>query len=170
MHLYLRFCAGLDRLATAFCVLACLALTASVLAIVVMRYGFGIGFIELQDFASYAFAVLLIFSVPVCMRRGGHVRVEVLSENLSPAYARIADAVAVFLFLVPVFGLIIWADWADLAYSWSIREASVETGGLPGLFIVKTALPLGAAMMILQGIAMVLEPRADHTADGEPSL
>jgi len=170
LHLYLGFCAGLDRLATALCVLACLALTVSVLTIVVMRYGFGVGFIELQDFAAYTFAVLLIFSVPVCLRRGGHVRVEVLSENLSPAYARIADAVAVLLFLIPVFGLIIWADWADLAYSWSIREASIETGGLPGLFVVKTALPLGAAMMILQGIAMVLEPRPDRSAEDEPTL
>ncbi|MFP3442117.1 hypothetical protein R0K18_30720, partial [Pantoea sp. SIMBA_133] len=87
---------------------------------------------------------------------------------LPPVYTRIADTVAVFLFLVPVFGLIIWADWADLAYSWSIREASVETGGLPGLFLVKTALPLGAAMMILQGIAMVLQPGADRPAEDEP--
>ncbi|MDN2567809.1 TRAP transporter small permease subunit [Aquibium sp. A9E412] len=157
---FLAVCDALDRLTTAVCMLAGLLLTAAVLVIVVLRYGFGVGFIELQDGATYAFAVLLIFSLPVCLRRGGHVRVEVLSERLGPGYTRRADAVALVVFLIPVFGLLIWAGWPDLVYSWSIREASMETGGLAGLYLVKTALPVGAALMILQGIAMALEPGA----------
>lgn len=166
---YLRLAAGLDRLARAVCATAAALLVACVLAIVVLRYGFGVGFIQLQDAASYAFAVFLILSLPVCMAQGGHVRVEVLSERLSPRYLRAADAVALVLFLVPVFGLILWAYWPELRYSWKIREASVETGGLPGLFLVKTMLPVAAALMLVQGLAVLLRPdRAATGGDDSP--
>jgi TRAP-type mannitol/chloroaromatic compound transport system permease small subunit len=155
---FLGLCGWIDRLTMALCVIAAAVLTAAVLVIVVLRYGFGVGFIQLQDTAGHAFAVLLILSIPACLARGGHVRVEVISERLPPAYLRAADALALAAFLVPVFGLLIWAWWPDLVYSWSIREASVETGGLGGLWLVKAALPLAAGLTILQGLAAVLRP------------
>lgn len=158
MRVFLALCEWLDRVATAVAVIACICVAVLVLAIVVMRYCFGVGYIEMQDLANYAFAVLLIFSLPVCLRRGGHVRVEVFSERFPPSYQRRADALALVVFLIPVYSIAVWAWWPELAYSWSILEGSVETGGLGGLFVVRTALPAGAVLMILQGIAMVLDP------------
>ncbi|HDR29939.1 TRAP transporter small permease subunit, partial [Rhodovulum sp.] len=102
---YLAFCRLLDRATLALCISAGLLLTGAVLAIVVLRYGFGMGFIQLQDAAGYAFAVLVAFSLPVTLARNGHVRVEAISERLPTAYLRAADAVALVLFLIPVFGL-----------------------------------------------------------------
>lgn len=150
----------LDRFARAVCALAGVVLVAAVLTIVVLRYGFATGFIRLQDLAGYAFAVFLIFAIPVCLARDGHVRVEIVSERMPASYAVWADRSALLLFLIPVFGLIIWAYWSELAYSWSILEGSLETGGLEGLFVVKTALPVAAALTIVQGIAATLRPRA----------
>ncbi len=156
---YLWFCGVLDRITALICGLACGVLTLSVLAIVVARFGFHAGRIELQNLAGYAFAVMLILAVPYTLARDGHVRVEVLSERLSPAYLRRADVVALLLFLIPVFGLMGWAFLPDLSYSWSIREGAVETGGLGGVYLVKTMLPVAAVLTILQGVAAVLRPR-----------
>ncbi|EKE43362.1 TRAP transporter, DctQ-like membrane protein [Oceaniovalibus guishaninsula JLT2003] len=150
---YLKVCGWLDMAARILCGVAAVGLTGLVLGIVVLRYAFGAGFVELQDAATYAFAVLVAFSIPVCLAQNGHVRVEVLSERLSPLYRRTADRVALAAFLIPVFGLVVWAYWPELRYSWAIREASVETGGLGGLFVVKTALPVAALLTIVQGIA-----------------
>ncbi|TNF21398.1 MAG: TRAP transporter small permease subunit [Rhodobacteraceae bacterium] len=164
-QIFFTFSALLDRIALWLCLGAASVLTLMVLVIVVLRYGFGQGHLQLQDVASYAFAVLVIFSIPVCLTREGHVRVEVFSEQMPPAYRYWADVVALVFFLVPVFGLILWAWWPQMLYSWSIREASLETGGLGGLFLVKTALPLGAAMTIVQGLALVLRKGGrDHGA------
>ncbi len=163
---FLAFSDALDRVTRVFCVAACLLLVATVLAVVVLRYGFGMGFIWLQDLAGYAFAVFLALSVPVCLAQGGHVRVEVVSERMPPGYLFWADLAALLFFLIPVFGLAAWAYWPDLRYSWAIREVSVETGGLPGLFIVKTALPVFAILMIVQGIASVLRGSGEQ---GKPS-
>lgn len=155
---FLRLSAMLDSFARALCMAAGLVLAGSILVIVVLRYGFGVGHIQLQDIAVYAFAVFVIFAVPVGMARDAHVRVEVFSERMPPGYRRAADAVALVLFLIPVFGLTIWAYWPEITYSWAIREASRETGGLRGLFVVKTALPLAAGLTIVQGVAALLRP------------
>lgn len=161
---FLAFAGLVHHVTLALCMVAASVLTLTVLAIVVLRYGFGVGYIALQDLASYAFAVFLALAVPACLAQGGHVRVEVLSERMPPAYLRRADLVALVLFLIPVFGFAFWVYLPELRYSWAIREASLETGGLRGLFLVKTALPLSAALMILQGVAGVLRPPAEESA------
>ena len=154
----LEFCRWCDRLTALLCGVAFAALMASVLAIVLLRFGFDTGFIKLQNFSGYSFAVLMILSLPYCLARGGHVRVEVISERMPPSYLRGADVVALLLSLIPVFGLMVWAFLPDLRYSWSIREGAVETGGLGGVFLVKSVLGLAGVLMILQGIAAVLTP------------
>ncbi|MGO4908827.1 TRAP transporter small permease subunit [Pseudorhodobacter sp. W20_MBD10_FR17] len=162
--IFLSFSCAVDRIALWLCLGATAILTVMVLVIVILRYGFGQGHLQLQDMANYAFAILVIFSVPVCLSREGHVRVEVFSERMPPAYRFWADVVALILFLIPVFGLIIWAWAPQLGYSWSIQEASLETGGLGGLFVIKSTLPLAAGMTIVQGIAVILRKGVDHGA------
>ncbi|KPQ07401.1 MAG: TRAP-type mannitol/chloroaromatic compound transport system, small permease component [Rhodobacteraceae bacterium HLUCCA12] len=162
---FLRVSRALDRATLVICATSGFVLVAMVLVNVVLRYGFGTGSIKLQDLASYAFAVFLITSLPVCLARGGHVRVEVLSERLSPVYLRVADAVALVVFLIPMFALIIWAGWADLVYSWRVSEGSSTPGGLGGQYLVKSILPLAAGLMIVQGVAAVIapQPRVEST-------
>ena len=158
MTAYLVLCRVLDRVTLALCAAAGWVMLAMVLVNVVLRYGFGTGSIKLQDLAAYGFAVFLILSVPLALARGAHVRVEMVSEHLSPAYLRAADAVAWVLVLAPLFGLIVWAGWNDLAYAWKIGEGSVTPGGLGQLYLVKTALPVAAVLMILQGLAVLVKP------------
>ena len=153
---YLALARGLDRLTLWLAIAAGGTLVLMVLLNVVLRYGFGTGSIKMQDLAAYAFSVLLILAVPLCHARAGHVRVEVLSERLSPRYMWLADWAAWALFLVPVFGLIVWAGWSEIVFSWQIGEGSTTPGGLGGMYLVKTALPLAAVLMIIQGLAAVL--------------
>jgi TRAP-type mannitol/chloroaromatic compound transport system, small permease component len=157
IQLFLRLARFLDRATLWLAGAAGGVLVTMVLVNVVLRYGFGTGSIKMQDLASYAFAVFLILAVPLCHARGGHVRVEVLSERLPAAYLGRADALAWALFLTPVFGLIVWAGWGDIAFSWSIGEGSTTPGGLGGLYLVKSALPVAAMLMIVQGLAALLQ-------------
>lgn len=155
-----------DYFARAVCMVAAMVLVASVLTIVVLRYGFGVGFIQLQNLAGYTFAIFMIFSLPVCLARDGHVRVEVLSERLSPRYRIWAEGLALILLLIPLFALTIIAYWPNITYSWLIRERALETGGLPGMFLVRTALPVASFLMIIQGIAAFLRK---YEAERNPS-
>ncbi|MEM8553290.1 MAG: TRAP transporter small permease subunit [Pseudomonadota bacterium] len=123
------------------------------LTVVILRYVFGMGFIELQDAVLYSFAALVVLSLPVAQADDTHVRVDVFRARQSAFWQGRFDDVAMLALLLPFFGLTIWWVWPDVAYSWSIFEGSVETGGLPGLFLVKSCLPLACVLMILQGIA-----------------
>ncbi len=125
----------------------------------ILRYVFGVGFIELQDAVAYAFAALVVLSVPGAQASDTHVRVDVLRGGQVPWLRDLTDRAGIIGLLLPVYGLTIWYVWPDIAYSWSIREGSVETGGLPGLFVVKSALPLACALMILQGLARLAQGR-----------
>ena len=157
---FLTLARWLDRLTLWLASAAGGILVIMVLVNVVLRYGFGTGSIKMQDLAAYAFAVLLILAVPLCHARGGHVRVEVLSERLPARYLRSADALAWLFFLAPIFALIVWAGWGDILFSWQILEGSTTPGGLGGMYLVKSALPLAAVLMIIQGLAQVLSPAA----------
>lgn len=134
--------------------------------IVLLRYVFGIGFLELQDIVSYSFAALVVLGLPVTLRLDKHVRVDVFREIQSPRTTRLFDAIGICALLIPVFGMTLYFVMPDILYAWSIREGSVETGGLPGYFVIKTALPLSCAMMMLQGIAMMLGAKQPGAPDG----
>lgn len=122
------------------------------LTMVLMRYLLGVGFVELQDAVSYSFAALVALSVAVTFHADRHVRVDVFRQNWSSRFNRRVDWAGDFLFALPVFGLMVWAAYPLVKSSWVILEGSRETGGLPGLFVVKTCLVILPVLIL----AMVL--------------
>mgnify|MGYP000533249027 CR=1 FL=1 len=146
----------LHRLTGVLCVFLLAGLAASEIAIVLLRYIYGIGFLQLQDFASYCFAALVILGIPYALGRDAHVRVDVFREKQTPATRRSVDFAGVVLLLIPVFSLLLYHVWPDIRYAWEIKEGSKETGGLPGLYLVKTCLPVTAVLMLLQGATILL--------------
>ncbi|WP_161470967.1 TRAP transporter small permease subunit [Tropicimonas marinistellae] len=132
------------------------------LAVVILRYVFGVGFIELQDAVAYSFATLVVLGLPLAQALDVHVRVDIFRALQSHKAQLWTDRVGIVALLMPLFGLTIWWVWPDVAYSWSIREASTETGGLPGLYLIKSMLPLACALMILQGVSSLAKDHEDR--------
>ena len=46
-----------------------------------------------------------------------------------------------------------WLSLDYVAMSWRVGERSASSGGLAGLYLAKTLLPVGAFLLALQGIA-----------------
>lgn len=147
-----RVCATLHRLTLGICLSLLVLLLFSQVAIVALRYCFGVGFLELQDFSAYVFASLVTLSIPVALVADRHVRVDVLRERQSPGLQVVMDNAGIILLLLPVFILSIYLVYPDIAYAWQIREGSRETGGLGGVYLIKTLFPVSCVLMILQGI------------------
>ncbi|WP_269582475.1 TRAP transporter small permease subunit [Roseibium sp. Sym1] len=119
------------------------------LAMVLMRYLLGIGFLEIQDAVNYAFAALVALSVAVAFDADKHVRVDVFRQNWGERTNRRIDRAGDLLLALPVFALMMWTAYPLVRSSWSILEGSPETGGLPGLFLVKTCLLVLPALVVL---------------------
>ena len=80
-----RLAAALHRLCAAVCAALVALLLGAELAIVLLRYCLGTGFLELQDFAAYLFACLVSLGLPVALVADRHVRVDVLRERQGAA-------------------------------------------------------------------------------------
>jgi TRAP-type mannitol/chloroaromatic compound transport system permease small subunit len=105
----------------------------------------------------YSFSGLVLMSVLYTFGRNEHVRVDVFREGQSVKIQQWVDIVSIVLFLIPFFALILYWVWPDIQYAWSIKEGSQETGGLGGLYLVKSILPMVSALMIVQGLIVILK-------------
>lgn len=143
----------LYRLTLAACVAFLGVIVAGQVAIVLMRYVMGIGFLQLQDLVNYAFACLVVLSVALAMRAGRHVRVDVLREHQSAFARRLTDRIGHIAFTLPVFGLIAYDGWPLISASWRIGEGAMETGGLPGLYLVKSTVLVMCGLVIVFAVA-----------------
>lgn len=159
---FLRFAATLDRLTYAVCMVLLVTIFATQTFIVTLRYLFAIGFVELQNLVTYGFAAFCVLVVPLALRSNDHVRVDIFQSKLDPKSARAADIIAIIVFLAPVFILTLWYAMPLVLYSWSIFEGSRDVGGLPGYFVVLTALPTMCILMIVQGFAIILDKNLIH--------
>ena len=58
--------------------------------------------------------------------------------------------------LLPFCVFIVAMSWDYVATSWALREGSRDPGGLPGWFLLKALIPLSAALLFVQGLALTV--------------
>ena len=125
-------------------------------AVVLARYVFGAGSIALQESVMYMHGIVFMLGIAFTLKEQGHVRVDVLHEKFSSRTRTLIDIAGTVLFLLPVSIFILLTSLDYVSFSWSLRESSAQPGGLPGVFLVKTLIPVMAALLALQGIAEIL--------------
>jgi TRAP-type mannitol/chloroaromatic compound transport system permease small subunit len=125
-------------------------------ALVVARYGFGLGSIRLTETVTYAHATLFMAAAAWTLQAGGHVRVDVFYAEAAPRTRALIDLAGALLLLLPFMLLLLWLSVPFAAHSWAVLERSQETSGLPFVYLLKTLIPLFAALMALQGVAQAI--------------
>ncbi len=123
---------------------------------VVMRYGFDFGRIALQEASTYLHSFILMLCMSYTLHRNGHVRVDIFYNKMSRRKRAAVDLAGAVLFLVPVSLTVLVSSWGYVAQSWLSLEGSHEAGGLPLVFLLKTLIPLMAALLLVQGVADII--------------
>ncbi|XSG84161.1 MAG: TRAP transporter small permease subunit [Methylohalobius sp. ZOD2] len=121
--------------------------------VVILRYGFDLGWIALQESVVYMHAVLFLLGAGYTLKHDAHVRVDILYQRMGAKGRAWIDFLGAWLLLVPVCVFIFWSAWDYVAASWAIREASREAGGLPAVFLLKSVILGFSATFLLQGAA-----------------
>jgi TRAP-type mannitol/chloroaromatic compound transport system permease small subunit len=134
-----------------------LAMMALTCVVVVMRYFLGSGSIALQESVTYLHALVFLLGAAYTLKRGGHVRVDILYQKFTPRGQALVDALGAVLFLIPVSLLILIFSWDYVANSWAVLEVSKETQGLPWVYLLKTLLLVMPVTMLLQGVAEIIK-------------
>lgn len=125
-------------------------------AVVILRYVFDLGWIAMQESVTYLHATLFLAGAAFTLRHEGHVRVDIFYSRLSDRGQAVIDLAGTLLLLFPVCGFVVWASWDYVRESWTIQEISGETGGLPGLYLLKSMILVMAALLLLQGTSLAL--------------
>ena len=126
-----------------------------VFAVVILRYGFSLGWIWLQELYLWLHAVLFMTAAGYTLRHDGHVRVDIFYRPAGERYKAFVDLFGALFLLLPLMGLLWWVCTPYVTASWSRWETSREIGGLGGFFVLKSVLLVFTALVSLQGMSMI---------------
>lgn len=125
------------------------------LLIVLLRYFFNAGMIALQEAVVYLHAAFFMLGLAWTLQQDKHVRVDVFLQKFPPRGRAWVELLGGIFLLLPVCALILLSSWHYVGSSWQIFEGSREAGGLPGVFLLKTLIPLVAVLLLLQGLVLI---------------
>jgi len=110
-------------------------------------------YLELQ---WYLFSIVFLAGAAYTLYKDSHVRVDVLYDHLSPKKQAWLNLIGNLTLLIPfcIFALIM--SYKPVIQSWSLLEQSPDPNGLPR-YIIKSVIPIGFFLLLLQGISQVLK-------------
>ena len=102
-------------------------------------------------------ATVFMLGAAYTMKHQGHVRVDIFYQRFTVKTRAWVDLIGTLLLLFPVSIFIAWMGWEYVMDAWRVHEGSREAGGLPGVFLLKSLIILMPTLLIVQGLAMLIE-------------
>jgi TRAP-type mannitol/chloroaromatic compound transport system permease small subunit len=104
----------------------------------------------------YLFAGMVLLGAPYVLKINEHVRVDLVYSSMSERVRIWIDLLGTIFFLLPICIIMIYFTWPWFVDSWRINEGSMNAGGLIR-WPVKLILPVGFALMALQGVSEIIK-------------
>lgn len=137
--------------------------------VVVMRYVFGIGSIMMQEAIVYMHGVLFMMAAADTLLQDEHVRVDIFYARASQQRKALIDLLGCLLLVLPFSILITYVSIDYITMSWSVREGSRETSGIPAIYLLKTVIMVFAAQLALQALSGIIKNANLLLADRNPT-
>jgi TRAP-type mannitol/chloroaromatic compound transport system permease small subunit len=90
------------------------------------------------------------------LKKNEHVRVDIVYSNIATRWQIGIDVFGGVLFLLPAAVILAYLSWPVFYNSWAEHELSNNAGGLIR-WPVKIFLPLGFALLALQGVSELIK-------------
>jgi len=133
------------------------------------RYAFSISSNAWLEIQWYMFAALVMLGASYTLKKNEHVRVDIVYANLPTRGQIWVDIGGTLLFLLPATIIMSYLSWPVFYNSWVENEMSGNAGGLVRWY-VKIFLPLGFALLSLQGLSELIKRIAMLTGHMKPDL
>ena len=171
MRLLLRLSAAIDALNERFGVIANWLVLLSCLISAGnagSRYLFSQSSNAWLEIQWYMLAGMVLLGGPYTLKMNEHVRVDLFYGIASERTRIWIDIIGGLTFLLPICVILIYFTWPWFVESWRIGEGSSNAGGLIR-WPVKLVLPVGFALMALQGISELIKRIAalEHVIEAE---
>jgi TRAP-type mannitol/chloroaromatic compound transport system permease small subunit len=139
----------------------CLGLALVMGSNVLLRYGFSIGSIAMQELEWHILVPICVFGMSYALLHGEHVRVDVLFQYFTPRTKILVEIISAILGMI-FCALVIRLSVPYVWQSWSINEGTANPGGIDHRYIVKGLIPLGFALYFLQSLSEAIKRTAAY--------
>ena len=109
------------------------------------------------DMSRFLYGALFMLGAGYALLKGVHIRADFIYRNWSARTQGIIDSSLYILFYFP--GLLIFLLMStDFAYmAWFRGERGMDTAWMPYMGPIKTVLPIGVILLLIQGISELLK-------------
>ena len=121
-----------------------------------VRYTFNMSSNAWLEIQWYLFSFVFLFCAGYTLLHNQHVRIDVISANLSGRGRAWIDILGTLFFLLPMAIAIMWLSWPVFLDAYRSNEISANAGGLliwPG----RLMLPVGFLLLVLQGFSELIK-------------
>lgn len=122
---------------------------------VLLRYLFHTGSVAMQELEWHLMAPVSLLCIAYAIKHEGHVRVDILYGRFPRRVKQVLDVLAC-LAAVAFSAIIIRLSIGYVMQSYMIGETSPDPGGLPYRFLLKSMIPLGFLLLLVQSLAATL--------------
>ncbi len=123
---------------------------------VIMRYFFNQGSIAMQELEWHLFSVVILLGMSYTLQQDGHVRVDVIYDNLSKRKQAMINIFGIILFIFPVAIIIGYDAIAPVIEAYNSNEQSGDPGGLTNRWIVKSLIPTCFVFLIISATGYLI--------------
>lgn len=124
--------------------------------VVIMRYVFSYGSIQMQESIWYMHGLLFMLGAGYTLVKEGHVRLDVFYREASERTKAWINLIGSLVFLLPFCIVNFDFAWSLVLNSWAVREGSIETTGLPYIYLFKTVILVFSILVVMEGIALAI--------------
>jgi len=135
----------------------CVPLAIVVFYEVVSRYFFDAPTTWVYDLSYMLYGALFMLGAAFALRRGAHIRTDMLWEKFSNTTKGKIDFYAYILFFFPGMILLFTTSIDDAWHAFTIGELSEQTPWRPYLWPIKSVVPLTALLLLIQGVSEILK-------------
>jgi TRAP-type mannitol/chloroaromatic compound transport system permease small subunit len=123
---------------------------------VLLRYVFHTGTVWSQELEWHLMVPICLFGMSYALRHGEHVRVDVVFARFPERAKSFVDFVSSLLPMA-ICLIVIRLSIPYVMQSWSIGEGSANPGGIPARYAIEALIPVGFALMLVQGLGQAIQ-------------
>lgn len=124
---------------------------------ILLRYIFNINFIFMQELVMYLHAFIFLFGISICLKENSHVRIDVFSNKLDAEVKKYIEILGTVFLVIPFCLFVLYESTPIIIRSWEMLESSGEPGGLPFIYILKSAIYVFASLLLIQAIGRLVK-------------
>ncbi len=131
-------------------------LVAVIILQVTLRYGFSAGLIVLEELQWHLYAVGVMFGLSYAQITDSHIRVDLLSMNLSETARRWIEILGILLLLMPFLFIVIQSSIDFVGNAWRVDERSDAPLGLCCRWGIKAVIPVAFTLLALAAFSRLI--------------